>query len=408
MTTKDDLMKRYKEATLAVAGMAAMLATGAAFAQSSVTLYGVIDTGVGYLNSQAPKTGATSGGASVVKMIEGVWGGERFGFKGSEDLGGGTKAIFQLEEGFNADTGAEAKTGLMFSRASWVGLTNNTYGTFTAGRQYTPYYNMLAQYGPTPWLTGAYGAHPGDLDALDTDYRVNNALVYTTPTYAGLKASGMYALGGTPGSFNNGSSWSLGAQYLAGAAGIGVGFARFNNAAEGGGAWSSSSTAYSGTGEQGVSSVTNGYQNAAAQQRFAVTGGYQFNSQWDVSASYSNVQYIAGPNAGFASTAIFNTEGAVVHFRPVVAWDLAAGYSYTRATQANGIQDAASYQQVNLTQLYNLSKRTRIYVLEAYQHANGQTLNGGKIINATAGIGEQSAASCRSQVAATIGINHQF
>jgi predicted porin len=296
----------------------------------------------------------------------------------------------------------------MFSRASWVGLSNNTYGTFTAGRQYTPYYNMLAQYGPTPWLTGAYGAHPGDLDALDTDYRVNNSLVYTTPTFGGLKLSGMYALGGVAGSTNLGSSWSVGAQYLAGAAGIGVGFARFNNATEGGGAWSSSSTAYSGTGEQGESSITNGYQNAAAQQRFAVTGGYQFNSQWDVSASYSNVQYIAGPNSGFSTTAIFNTGGAVLHYRPVVSWDFAAGYSYTRATQANGVQDAASYQQINLTELYNLSKRTRIYVLEAYERANGQTINGGKVVTATAAIGEQSAASSRSQFAATIGINHQF
>jgi predicted porin len=401
-------MKTYKEATLAVAGMAAMLATGGAFAQSSVTLYGIIDTGIGYLSSQAPSTGATKGGASVFKMIEGVWGGERFGFKGSEDLGGGTKAIFQLEEGFNADTGAESKSGLMFSRASWVGLSNTSYGAFTVGRQYTPYYNMLANYGPTPWLTGAYGAHPGDLDALDTDYRINNSLLYTSPNFGGLKVSGMYALGGVAGSFNAGSTWSVGAQYQAGAAGIGVGFARFDNATNGGGPWSSSSTAYSGTGEQGESSITNGYQNAAAQQRFAVTGGYQFNPQWDVSASYSNVQYIAGPHSGFASTAIFNTGGAVLHFRPVVSWDLAAGYSYTRATEANGVQDAASYQQVNLTELYNLSKRTRIYVLEAFQRANGQTLNGGKAVTATAAIGEQSAASCRSQFAATVGINHQF
>ncbi|MGF6535755.1 MULTISPECIES: porin [unclassified Paraburkholderia] len=401
-------MKRYKEAGFVLAGMTAMLATGTVFAQSSVTLYGIVDTGVGYLSSQAPSTGATKGGQSVVKLVEGVWGGERFGFKGVEDLGGGTRAIFQLEEGFNADTGALSKAGLMFSRASWVGLTNDTYGTFTAGRQYTPYYNMLAQYGPTPWLTGAFGAHPGDLDALDTDYRVNNALVYTSPSFAGLKISGMYALGGVAGAFNSGASWSVGAQYVAGGAGIGVGFARFDNATSGGGAWSSSSTAYSGTGEQGESSITNGYQNAAAQQRFAVTGGYQFNPQWDVSASYSNVQYIVGPNSGFSTTAIFNTGGAVLHYRPVVSWDLAVGYSYTRATQANGVQDAASYQQINLTELYNLSKRTRIYVLEAFQRANGQTIDNGKVVTATAAIAEQSAASSRSQFGATIGINHQF
>jgi predicted porin len=121
------------------------------------------------------------------------------------------------------------------------------------------------------------------------------------------------------------------------------------------------------------------------------------------------VQYLPGIGSGFTDKAIFNTAGAVLHFRPASVWDLAVGYSYTRATKANGIQDAASYQQVNLTQLYSLSKRTRIYVLEAYQRANGQTLStSGKAVTATASIGEQSASATRSQFAATIGINHQF
>ncbi|MDR9824340.1 hypothetical protein RCJ22_01810, partial [Vibrio sp. FNV 38] len=65
-------------------------------------------------------------------------------------------------------------------------------------------------------------------------------------------------------------------------------------------------------------------------------GGYRFNDHWDVSAAYSNVQYIAGIGSSFASTAIFNTGGVALHYRPVTSWDLAAGYSYTRATQANG------------------------------------------------------------------------
>lgn len=378
-----------------------------AHAQSSVTLYGIVDTGVGYLSSQAPSTGATSGGHSVTKLIEGVWGGERVGIKGSEDLGGGTRAIFQLEEGFNVDTGAMSKSGVMFNRSSWVGLSDKTYGTLTLGRQYTPYYSMLAVYSPTNWLTGAFGAHPGDLDNLDTDYRVNNAVVYKSPTIDGFTASGMYALGGVAGAFNAGSSWSLGAQYVAGSAGVAVGFERFNNATNGGGAWSSSSTAYSGTGVQGESSITNGYQNASAQQRLAVAAGYQFNAAWDVSATYSNVQYIGGAASGF-STAIFNTGGLVLHYRPITAWDLAAGYSYTRATEANGITDAATYHQINLTELYNLSKRTKLYILEAYQRANGQTLDNGKIVSATPSIGEQSAASSRNQLGLTVGINHQF
>ncbi|MGB8421866.1 porin, partial [Paraburkholderia sp.] len=150
-----------------------------AHAQSSVTLYGIVDTGIGYQSSQT-SLGSTTGGHSVVKMINGIWAGSRFGLKGAEDLGGGTKAIFQLEEGFNSATGAQSVSGLAFNRQAYVGLANATYGSFTAGRQYTAYYSLLSPYSPTTWLTGAYGAHPGDIDSLDTLYRANNSLVYTS------------------------------------------------------------------------------------------------------------------------------------------------------------------------------------------------------------------------------------
>ncbi|WP_321866572.1 porin [Paraburkholderia tropica] len=388
------------------------LAALGAHAQSSVTLYGIVDTGIGY-QSSATSLGKTSGGHSLVKMAQGIWAGSRFGFKGSEDLGGGTRAIFQLEEGYNSATGAESTSGLMFSRAAFVGLANQQYGTLTAGRQYAPYYTLLSAYSPTNWLTGAYGAHPGDLDSMDTIYRINNALVYTSPNFSGFTFSGMYAFGGVAGSTNAGSSWSVAANYIHGPVGIAVGFERLNNATSGGGTWSSSSTAYSG-GEPGVSGITNGFQTAQAQQRLAVTGGYAFNSQWDISASYSNVQYIAGAGSKFFDTQIWNTGGVVLHYKPFTVLDLAAGYSYTRATKANGITSAASYQQFNLSQYYSLSKRTGLYFVEAYQRAGGQTLgtNGaGDIINATADIGDgqnSAPASSRSQFAGAIGIIHRF
>lgn len=377
------------------------LAAIGAHAQSSVTLYGIIDTGIEYLNN--------SKGHSFVGMNEGIWGGERFGLRGREDLGGGTAAIFQLENGFNTDTGALQKAGVLFNRSSWIGLTNAHYGTLTAGRQYSPYYSLLAPWGPTTWLTGALGAHPGDIDNLDTDYRISNAFVYKSPTVYGFTVGAMYAFGGVPGSMSLGQSWSVAANYQMGGAGIGVGFERFNNATPGGGAWSASSTAYSGTGEQGNTAITAGYQTAAAQNRFAVTGGYQFSNQFDVTASYSNVQYIAGPLSSFASTAIFNTAGLVLHYHPAPAWDLAAGYAYTRGTRANGISSPASYSQINLTQLYSLSKRTRIYMLEVFQRANGQTLDAnGKVISAVANIGEANPSSNRNQIGLTLGINHTF
>ncbi|WP_186202438.1 porin [Burkholderia gladioli] len=401
------MKKRIMVAAATLTGLTA----GVAYAQSSVTLYGIVDTGIGWQSSQT-SLGSTAGGKSVVKMINGIWAGSRFGLKGAEDLGGGLKAIFQLEEGFNSATGAQAVSGLMFNRQAYVGLQDARLGTFTAGRQYTAYYTLLSPYSPTTWLTGAYGAHPGDIDSLDTTYRVNNSLVYMSPTYYGFTFGGSYAFGGTPGSVNAGSTWSVGARYAVGPAGIAVGFMRLNNSTSGGGAWGANSTASNNGSEPSVSGINNGYQFAAAQQRLAVTGGWTFNSQWDVTASYSNVQYIPGSGSKFANTAIFNTAGAVLHFKPIPTLDLAAGYSYTRATLANGVQHAAYYHQFNLSQYYSMSKRTGLYLLEAYQRAGGQTLAlGGSIINATADIGDgqnSAPSSSRSQVAVGAGIITRF
>jgi predicted porin len=383
-----------------------------AHAQSSVTLYGIVDAGIGYQSSSAA-LGSNSGGRSVVKMVNGVWAGSRFGLKGAEDLGGGTKAIFQLEQGFNSATGAQGVTGLAFNRQAYVGMTNAAYGTLTAGRQYTSYYTLLSPYSPTTWLTGAYGAHPGDIDSLDTLYRANNSLVYTSPSLHGLTVSGSYSLGGVPGSFNAGSTWSAALQYLNGPFGIAAGFQRINNSTPGGGDWGATSTTSNNGTQAGISGINNGFISAQAQQRVAVTGGYAFNSQWDISFAYSNVQYIPGTNSKFLDTAIWNTIGTVLHFKPITALDLAAGYSYTRATESNGISSSARYQQFNLSQYYSLSKRTGLYALEAYQRASGQTIgtNGRSIINATADIGDgQNGApsSSRSQVAVGVGMIHKF
>jgi predicted porin len=402
---------------VALAMTAAGFAAATAHAQSSVTLYGIVDNGIAYQNNSAPKIGATSGGHAAWKMSTGVWAGSRFGLKGAEDLGGGTKAIFQLEAGVNTANGQSTFTNGIFTRQAWVGLTNSTYGTLTAGRQYTAYYTLLSPYSPTTWLTGYFGAHPGDIDSLDTSYRTNNTIVYMSPSYYGFTVGGSYALGGVAGSVNAGSTWSAAVQYLNGPAGIAVGFQRINNSTPGGGAWGANSTAQNGltsTGggnEPAQSAINNGYLLAKAQQRVAVTAGYQFSPAWDVSLSYSNVQYIPGTNSGFSNTAIFNTAGAVLHWKATPQWDFAAGYAYTRATQANGISSSAKYNQFTLSQYYTLSKRTGLYAVEAYQRASGDTLNAGGIVAATASIGDGfngAPSSSRSQVGLGVGLIHRF
>ncbi|BFG76465.1 porin [Paraburkholderia terrae] len=405
--------KKHYAGVKAVLVIGASLATAApAFAQSSVTLYGIVDNGIGY-QSSSTSLGSTTGGHSAVKMVTGVWAGSRFGLKGAEDLGGGTKAIFTLEEGFSANSGAMSTNNLMFSRQAFVGVSNSTYGSLTAGRQYASYYQLLSPYSPTTWLTGFYGAHAGDVDGLDTIYRANNTLLYMSPQLYGFKFSGSYSFGGVAGSAYQGSTWSTAVQYSQGPIGIAVGFSKINNSNVNGGTFGTDTTTSNAGAQAGVSAVTNGYQSARAQQRFAVGGGYTFNSQFDITATYSNVQYIPGIGSGFHDLSIWNSGGIVLHWKPAAAWDFATGYAYTRATKANGISSSASYSQVNLSEYYSLSKRTGLYALQAYQRANGQTLgtNGRSIINATATIGDgfnSTPSSSRSMVGVGVGMVHRF
>ena len=411
-------MKGFTMTKAAIVAATAFAAAAPAFAQSSVTLYGIVDDSITYQSSQT-NLAKTQPGRSNIKMSSGIWAGSRFGLKGAEDLGGGNKAIFQLESGFNINSGAQQYTNAMFGRQAWVGLTNPGYGTLTLGRQYTSYYTLMSPYSPTNWLTGFFGAHPGDVDSLDTVYRANNSVVYTSPKLYGVTVSGSYSFAGVPDSVYQGSTWSAAIQYQQGPIGGAVAFSRINNSTNGGGVYGADSTTNT-AGQSGVSAVTNGYQGAQAQNRFAVGLGYTFNSQWDVTATYTNVQYIPGINSKFTDEAIFNTAGTVLHWKATSAWDFAAGYSYTWTSKANGINDAATYHQFNLSQYYSLSKRTGLYALEAFQRANGRTLanpnftvpggiNAQTDANATIGDGFQTTpSSSRSMFAAGVGIIHRF
>jgi predicted porin len=130
---------------------------GAVCAQTNVTIYGIVDMGLVRENN---------GSASSTRLDSGLLNGSRLGFKGSEDLGGGLSAIFQLENGFSADTGALGQGGLLFGRQAYVGLAGG-FGTVKFGRQvsllfansgtFDPFVDALA--GDTARLfTGYYGS----------------------------------------------------------------------------------------------------------------------------------------------------------------------------------------------------------------------------------------------------------
>jgi predicted porin len=112
---------KYPLLTLAMLGMFA----GTASAQNNVTLYGVVDAGLNWLDN---------GATSTTRLNSGQLNGSRWGVRGSEDLGGGLSANFQLESGINIDDGTLGQGGLIFGRQAWVGLKGG-FGHVKLGRQ---------------------------------------------------------------------------------------------------------------------------------------------------------------------------------------------------------------------------------------------------------------------------------
>ncbi|CAB3787348.1 porin [Paraburkholderia fynbosensis] len=388
---------RTRAIVLSCLPLAGAVASSSAWAQSSVTLYGVVDNAFAYVSNQ--------NGHSNVYMSQGNLQASKFGLLGAEDIGGGTKAIFRLESGFNSLTGAQSSAGYLFNRQAYVGLANDRYGTVTLGRQYTPYFQMVGALGPTGVLTGATGAHPGDIDALDTTLRFNNSVTYLSPTIAGLQMSAQYGLGGVPGSIANGSHFSAAFRYDYRPFAIAAGYVKLKDIA--------TSAAL---GSFAINSpVNNGYATARSAQLFAAAARYSLQDLM-VGINYSNVQYTPGNGSLFTSKAVFNTYGVISTYRVTSSVTVGAGYSYTQASKANGISDPARYQQISLEQTYNLSARTTLYALQAYQHARGKSLvatgvGATSIVDAVAVVGDSqntTPSSGPSQFVGMVGLRHAF
>src|ERR1700761_1106909 len=126
-----------KKTILAVASLAAM--TSIAHAQSSVTLYGALDTSIAYFGNQQ----GTNHSGGTFEMAAGNISPNLWGLKGTEDLGGGLSAIFKLESGFNIDNGRLGQGSRIFGRTAMVGLTGDNTGTISLGRQYDPLIDLI-------------------------------------------------------------------------------------------------------------------------------------------------------------------------------------------------------------------------------------------------------------------------
>lgn len=366
-------------------------------AQSNVTIYGVVDEAAAYASNQD--------GHSNTYMRSGSLSASKIGFQGTEDLGGDLQALFLLESGFEADTGAQSVAGSLFNRQAYVGLQSRRLGTLTAGRQYTPYYLLVGSLASSNILTGATGAHPGDFDGLDTTVRVNNSLTYSSPVWRGLQASTQYGFGEAKDGNGAGSSFSAAVKYSASPAEFALGYLKLKNGSHAGG-WSDTAS-----GNFGVSAINQGYVSADSIQFIAASARYTFG-HFMVGANASNVQFQAGSASIFRDTAVFNTAGLIASYQAAPALFLSAGYSDTRAAHANDIGDRARYRQLSFEQNYALSKRTALYAIEARQLAHGQSLGAsGHIVDAVASIGDSqngTPSSNGGQTVLMLGLKHAF
>ncbi|MFL9931233.1 porin [Paraburkholderia sp. RL18-103-BIB-C] len=388
-----------KKSLLALAALGAF--AGAAHAQSSVTLYGIIDVGIN-MNTNA-------GGSHKYDMSSGVLQGSRFGLRGTEDLGGGLKALFVLENGFDVTNGKLGQGGLMFGRQAYVGLSSQ-FGTVTLGRQYDSVVDYVGPFEAGDQWGGYIAAHPGDIDNFNNAYRTNNTVKFTSQNYSGLTFGGTYSLGGQAGNFTGNQIWSLGAGYNNGPLALGVGYLNARTPAATGGLFNNG-----GTTTAAAAAVTNpiygGFSSANTYQVIGAGGAYTFGAA-TIGLTYSNIRF-ANLGASFASpfrgqSATFNNGEINFKYQLTPALLVGAAYDYTRGAEINGA-DRAQYHQGSIGVDYFLSKRTDVYLTGVYQHALGETLNqAGATVDATAGINGLTGSSNQNQFTARVGIRHKF
>jgi len=175
-------MKKTLIAAALLAGFA-----GAAQAETQVTLYGIIDAGVGYQRIK----GIDGDSRSKFGVNSGNQSGSRWGLRGTEDLGGGTRAVFTLESGFSSQSGQHTQGGRLFGRQATVGLANDAWGQFDLGRQTniaSKYFGSIDPFGASFGL-----ANIGHGFSSANTQRYDNMVMYQTPSYSGFQLGAGYS-----------------------------------------------------------------------------------------------------------------------------------------------------------------------------------------------------------------------
>lgn len=301
--------------------LAVLAASGAAMAQSSVTLYGIADAFVG-----STKTEVNSVGQRQTAVNTSGVNGSRWGLKGSEDLGGGMKALFVLESGFSLDTGASAQNGTLFSRQAFVGLESG-FGTVSLGRQYSAYDVLqgATNHNYDAFTFSARGAVSAN-GIKDYTNRIDNSIAYTSPSFSGFSGAVVYGFGenkNTPTNLNGDAtdSASVHIKYANGPVLVGYAYQ-----------------------EDKLAAVA-GVQD---KNKYNLVGGsYDFGVA-KLTASYNTAK----------NNTLKDKEGQIGVSVPFGAAAISAGYARSKTEGLGAERTGKGY---SILGTYDLSKRTRLY-----------------------------------------------
>ena len=295
--------------------LAVMAAAGAASAQSSVQLYGIADVWFG-----STETGVGAAKLKQIGLSDGGVSNSRFGLKGSEDLGGGLKAIFTLEQGFNLDTGAQTTAGQAFGREATVGLQGN-FGTVKLGKQFNAFDDVSGAAATV--FDGALTPMNNVFESAAFASTDANTVKYLSPSFSGFSGSASYSFGeNKTATVDATNSYSLAGQYANGPVAAGLGYAVKDLGA------------------------------AGEDKATRLNGSYNFGVA-TLKASYGLVDY--------ASNNEVNEYEIGVDYPVASNLVLSAGYAFSKLENGAGAK-LSETNGFGLAAAYLLSKRTTAYV----------------------------------------------
>lgn len=344
-----------------------------AHAQSSVQLWGAIDAGVTMVTNQK--------GGHNYTMDNGIAMPNLWGLRGTEDLGGGTKAIFEFIDQFNLGTGAIFPTNGagLFGRNAYVGLSNDRYGKLTFGQQYDFMIDSLLRFDNSIYIAGLYGFREGPFSGLGipgnpsgnanfdrmSGTAISNSVKYTTPTYNGFSAGALYSFGGVPGAIAQNDGKSFGANYSNGpfSAGVAYTYQRYAQLAN------------------GMAGIRN--FGAGAEYKVGLAA---------LSMLYTNTK-------NTANNATINVYQVGTRYQITPALSIGGDYELMKG---NAVLASDKANQFSMGVRYALSKRTVLYTEAVYQKVSGDN-------NPQAWIMAVSSASSNDkQLLTRVGILHRF